>query len=181
MTPPLNLEATHRLGPRAFMIFWTHRAHWPFLALLALGVAWFFEGRVQFLAAYHFQALFVFEIVFAIVFGLFALATMRAFFEYRGYAYRFENEFFRLSKGYIARQEIGVVYHQIQTVTLRHNFLDRSMGITHLVIVMTGGRENPSEVILPAIDHKKARQVQEELLRQARIRSGFAAPAHTQE
>lgn len=180
----LNLEATHRLGPRAFFLFWSRRARWTLLALLCVIVAWVFREKMPFVAAYHVQAEIVFQIVFAVTGALFLMTSLRAFFEYRSYEYRFEREFFRLTRGYIARQEIGVVYHQIQTVTLNHNFFDRMTGISHLVIVMTGTHDAPSEVVLPALDRRKARQVQEELLRQARIRSGLqqsAAPLNEAE
>jgi membrane protein YdbS with pleckstrin-like domain len=166
MQPTLDLEATHRLGSRAFLLFWTRRTRWSVLFLFVLAGIWLSKvvlpGRT-------------FQIIAGLALLWFIAASFRAYFEYKSYAYRFEREFFKLIRGYLARQEIGVVYHQIQTVSLRHGFWDRTMGISHLVIIMTGNRDEPSEVILPALDRRKARLVQEELLRQARIRSGFGA------
>ena len=96
----------------------------------------------------------------------------RAYFEYRGYAYRFDREFFLIMRGYLSRQEIGVVYHQIQTVILRHALMDRMVGVSNLIIVMNGANEyRPAEVVLPALEKKKARLVQQEILRRARIRA----------
>lgn len=166
----MDFTATHRLGARAFVIFFIRHVKWPVLGMAIALVAWFWHKTLP--APYFSYLDYAVKVAFIVAAGLFVLKALRAYFEYQGYAYRFDNEFFHLSRGYIARQEIGVVYHQIQTVILRHGAIDRVVGVSHLVIVMNGtNRYQPAEVILPALEREKARQVQRELLRLARIHS----------
>ncbi len=164
----MDFTVKHRLGMRAFLLFMTRHVRWPLLLLILVGAARVF-GRSRFPKAYTSTVLYGFEIALAVLTVIFLYTFLRAFVEYRSYEYHFEREFFHIARGYLAREERGVVYHQIQTVTLRHGVMDRAIGVRHLVIIMNGSQYQPSEVILPALDHNKALLVQRELLRQARV------------
>ena len=169
-------RTTHRLGSRAFMLFLRQHTQLYVLAAVLLGAAWWAQRwlpeQYRLYSGYGLKVLLL-AAAAAIVFKAF-----KAFFEYRGYAYRFEEEFFHITRGYIRRDEIGVVYHQIQTVTLHHGIVDRFLGVSYLTIVMNGNQSRPSEVVLPALETSKARWVRQELLRQARLRSAYSpAPA----
>lgn len=166
----MDFSLTHRLGGRAFTIFLFRHSKWAVLSLLILALAWYWHSSLN--APYFWYADNAIKGLGILALAYLAFKIMRAYFEYKGYAYRFDEEFFHLTRGYIIRQEIGVVYHQIQTVVLRHDMMDRLAGVSHLVIVLNGvagGRQ--AEVILPALEFKKAQLVQRELLRQARIRA----------
>ena len=65
---------------------------------------------------------------------------LRSYFDYRGYSFRFDNEFFYVTRGYFTKNEMGIVYHQIQHVTVRRGILDRAVGVAHLIIVMNQAR-----------------------------------------
>lgn len=174
---PIDLAATHRLGGRAFLLFLFRHIGWPVFFLVVLGSARAFEDRVP--GAYFLYADYAIKIALLIAAAFFAFRSIKAYLEYRSYAYRFDEEFFHLSRGYFKRQEIGVVYHQIQTVTIRRGVNDRLMGVSHLIIVMNGNQHQPAEVLLPALEYEKAKLVQRELLRKARMHAsrGSAAPA----
>jgi uncharacterized membrane protein YdbT with pleckstrin-like domain len=163
----MDFTVTHRLGTRAFLLFMVRHVKWAFLLLVALGALWFF-GRPHVSGTYSVYSDYGLKLTLLIVGIIFLFTLLRAFVEYRSYEYHFEREFFHIARGYLAREERGVVYHQIQTVTLRHGVTDRLIGVRHLVIIMNGSQYQPSEVILPALDHRKALLVQRELLKQAR-------------
>lgn len=170
----MEKQVTHRLGFRAFSFFFWRQVRWLVLVAVLVGAGWWAAGRLPpFYAPF---ARYGLQAASLLVLALAVFKIVRAYFEYRGYGYRFEEEFFHITRGYITRHEIGVVYHQIQTVTLRHGFLDRLAGVSHLTIIMNGSQRQPAEVVLPALESKKARLVQQELLRQARLR-GMHVPA----
>lgn len=172
----LDTVRTHRLGIRAFILFLSRQIRIPLIGLVFLGGLWFYRNL-----AFENQVAtrdYVLKASLLLVSTLLLYRLIRAFFEYRGYAYRFDDEFLHITRGYINRQEIGVVYHQIQTVTIKHDVVDRVLGVGHLVIIMNGqGGYRPSEVILPALDHRKAQLVQKEILRKARIQGPRYAPS----
>ncbi len=176
----MDLTATHRLGTRAFLLFLYRHVKWAALALIIAAAGWFWHLGLQ--APYFTPVDYVLKAILILAGALFLLRILRAFFEYKGYAYRFDREFFHLTRGYITRQEIGVVYHQIQTVVIRRGVMDRMVGVSHLIIVLNNSSQNqPAEVVLPALEHAIAETVQKELLRQARIHAPrpFAAEEET--
>jgi len=116
---------------------------------------------------------FWFELVFFVWAGWAVFILFRSYFEYRGYSYRFDDEYFHVTKGYITRNETGVVYHQIQHVTIERGIFDRMIGVSNLIIVMnlTGNNPSASHIVLPALNKNKAKLVHRELLRKANRQS----------
>lgn len=114
--------------------------------------------------------------------GLMAFIVLRSFIEYRSHSFRFDNEFFHVMRGYFLKDEIGVVYHQIQHVNLKSGVFDRMVGVRHLVIVMNSASSESAKniITLPALDRNKAALVQRELLRKAH-HSGRRAPQDSEE
>ena len=163
----MDLAGTHRLGTRAFLLFLSRHLKWPIIFLVVLLALWTQKDRVPLeyrdWSDYGISFLFLVWVAFAVFF------LLRSFFEYRGYSFRFDDEFFNVTRGYFVKHEMGIVYHQIQHVTVRRGILDRAVGVGHLIIVTNvgSGSATLSEIVLPALDKKKARIVQRELLRKA--------------
>lgn len=171
----LDTIRTHRLGVRAFLLFLSRQIRLPLAGVIFFGVLWYYRNLA--FGNYAYNRDYILQGALVLVGGLLIFKMVRAFMEYRGYAYRFDEEFFHITRGYINRQEIGVVYHQIQTVTIKHDILDRVLGVGHLVIILNGqGGSRQPEVVLPALDHNKAQLVQKEILRKARMHAPRYAP-----
>ncbi len=172
----MDFSETHRLGTRAFLLFLSRRLTWPVILAAILAGLWTQKNRVPF--AYHEWTDYGLSILSIAWLGLFVFILLRSFFEYRGYSFRFDEEFFNVTRGYFVKHEMGIVYHQIQHVTVKCGILDRLMGVGHLIIMtsMGGGNSAPSEIILPALDKKKAQFVRGELLRKAN-RNPIRGPA----
>jgi uncharacterized membrane protein YdbT with pleckstrin-like domain len=112
---------------------------------------------------------FWFEVICLAWVGFMIFILFSSYFEYRGYSYRFDDEYFHVTNGYITKNETGVVYHQIQHVTIKRGIFDRLIGVSNLIIVMnlTGGNPSTSHIVLPALNKNKAKLVHRELLRKA--------------
>ena len=167
---PLELDtsATHRLGTRAFLLIMAMKSRLVVFTGALLLIWWLFGDKVI-PKAYVIYVDYAFLIALLAWVGLFVFMFLYAFFEYRSQRYRFDDEFFHISRGYFRKSEVGVVYHQIQTITLERSLPARFVGTAHLLIVMTGDMgENQEQAHLAAIDVHKARLIQKELLRRAR-------------
>ena len=172
----MELAGTHRLGTRAFFFFLSRRLKWVLIFLIALIVLWTQKDR--FPVEYHDWSDYGFSVLLYIWIGFFVFILIRSFFEYRGYSFEFDEEFFRVNRGYFLKHEMGIVYHQIQYVTVKRSLFDRSVGVGHLIIVTNvGGSSGLSEIVLPALDKTKARLVQRELLRKAHLNLVRKSPA----
>ena len=168
----MNLAETHRLGTRAFLLFLSRRLKWPAIFAVVLVALWTQKSRVPF--EYHDWTDYGLNILALVWIGLLVFVFLRSFFEYRGYSFRFDEEFFNVTRGYFVKHEMGIVYQQIQYVTVKCGIFDRAIGVGHLIIMTGtgGGNSAPSEIVLPALDKNKAQFVRRELLRKAHVHSG---------
>lgn len=163
----LDTDRTHRLGFRAFLLFLGWSA--LLVVLLAAGTAawWWYGARLvpaRYVTYYDYSVKLL-----ALVVAVFALYRLvGSYLAYRSHAYRFDDEFFHVTRGYVSQQEVGVVYHQIQTVTVQRPLGARLVGVAHLAIVTNSGSGATYAAHLFGLDRAKARLVQRELLARAK-------------
>jgi membrane protein YdbS with pleckstrin-like domain len=158
----------HSLGHRAFLRFFFKRIKILLITLIVVSAAWYAERWVP--DAYMPLADYAMWMLILLAVVCFAVVFFYAYLEYRYYTYSFTDEAFIMTYGYVVRNEVAAVYHQIQNVNIRRGVLDRFMGVSEIVIFMTGSdRESRrNQISLPAIGKTKARVVQQELLQRAR-------------
>ena len=163
----MDFSKAQRLGGKAFLFFLSKRSKLPVLLLAVIIVWWTQQDRLS--PQYLYLSNYALKLAILLWVAFTAFKLLRTYFEYRGYEYRFDDEFFQITRGYITKQEIGVVYHQIQNVTLRRGMMDRISGVSHLIIMMAGHPDQrQAQVVLPALNKEIARLIQKELLREAR-------------
>lgn len=162
----LDTDRTHHLGGRAFFLFLGSRLFWMIASGLAIVAYWWYVARI---VPLRYMPYFDYSVrLFAVILMAYVMFTvMRAFLEYYSHRYRFEDEFFHVFRGYINQDEVTVVYHQIQTVTVQRPLLARLFGVAHLQIIMGSGGEGDS-AHLRGLDAGKARLVQRELVARAK-------------
>lgn len=161
---PLDFTQSHRLGKRAFMIFLSGRLKLVLFLFLVVVLVWYEQGQLP----VDYADLILKSCILLFVFVL-VLRVVRTTFEYLGHSYKFDDEFFQVTEGYITRNEIAMAYHQIQNVNIKRSIMDRSMGVSQLVVVMSGtNTKGEVDVILPALDRHIARMIQKEIMRRSR-------------
>jgi len=158
----------HSLGFRAFVLFFVRRSKLLSIFIAISVVLWYAERFMS-------PSYFLWGQYAANLFGVFTLAffvmvLLRVTLEYRFYTYTFTNDAFVMTQGYIVRNEVATLYHQIQNVNIKRSPVDRMVGVSQIVILMSGSaREHEaSHIILPALSKKKAAYVQKEILARAR-------------
>ncbi len=167
----LDTERTHRLGARAFFVFLGWGIFAGIALLLGLGAIWWY-GAVYVPREYVVYFVYALQLAALCVAGFVVFRLAIAFFAYYAHAYRFDDEYFLIIRGYLDRHETGVVYHQIQTVTVQRPVSARLFGVAHLTIVTSGGSAETRQVQLPSIAMRKARLIQKELLARAKHGQG---------
>lgn len=166
----------HSLGHRAFLRFFFKKMKWPIYFLLITLVAWYSQQWVpeEYLpwGAYFLELLVVFTA------AVFVATLLFAFLEYRVYTYTFTEEAFIMTMGLAMRTEVAALYHQIQNVNINRSPLDRMMGVSQIIIIMTGTGHvsEHNKIVLPAVGQRKAKAVQKELLIRARKHVPQAQP-----
>jgi len=157
----------HRLGHRAFTLFLFRRIKF-FVFLAALSIAaWYSERWLP--SEYASWGLYAVEILGVLCVAYFILIFIETYLEYRYYTYLFTDEAFMTTSGYMMRTEMAALYHQIQNVNIMRSPLDRMIGVSRIVIYMTGDKSVPqNQLILPGVGKTKAKHVQKELLIRAR-------------
>lgn len=163
-----DVNKKHSLGHRAFLLFLSHRLGIILIpAALTFG-AWWAERWIP--PDYVLWGYYTTEFLFMVSLTLFFMVVLRTYLEYRYYTYLFTEDAFIMTYGYLMRNEIATLYHQIQNVNIQRSILDRMIGVSQIIISMAGSdRETKrNQVVLPAVGLRKARLVQAELLRRAR-------------
>lgn len=167
----LETHRTHTLGHRAFFLFLSRRIKFAIFLFVLAGAVWYSERLMSpenlIWVHYAFQVLLLISIAYLV------MLLLRTYLEYRYYTYTFTDEAFVVTSGYITRREIAALYHQIQNVNIERGPLDRMIGVSGIVIFLTGAQHDVphAKITLPAIGKTKAKLVQKELLIRARRHS----------
>lgn len=158
----------HSLGKRAFLLFLSKRAKLAIFFFVLTAAAWYSERWVPPyytpFVDYGVQILALFSVLY------FLAMLLWTWLEYHYYTYTFTEEAFVMTYGYIMRNELAALYHQIQNVNIQRSPLDRLAGVSQIVILMNGAQHDVAhnKIVLPAVGKTKAKLVQKELLVRAR-------------
>jgi uncharacterized membrane protein YdbT with pleckstrin-like domain len=166
--PTLQTDKKHKLGSRAFFIFLFARIKFAVFLFIVAFAVWY---SVRWLPLEDmFWGDYAAKLCLMIAISWFAYIFIRTYLEYRYYTYFFSEDAFIMTYGYMVRNEMATLYHHIQNVNIERSLLDRMIGVSKIMIMMTGSDRDTqrNQIVLPAIGRRKARLVQTELLRRAR-------------
>jgi membrane protein YdbS with pleckstrin-like domain len=162
----------HSLGHRAFFIFFAKRLKGVIFLAILTGVAWYAERWLP--QSYLYWADRAVIIIGAVSAAYLLIALFETWLEYHYYTYTFTEEAFLMTYGYLVRNEVAALYHQIQNVSIQRTIGDRLVGVSRIIIFLTGSERESghTKIILPGVGGKKAKLVQKELLVRARKMAG---------
>ena len=164
----------HSLGRRAYFLFLSKRIKLAIFFFALTAAVWFGERWLS--PEYVPWGDYASKILLLLSGTYFFLILVWTYLEYHYFTYMFTEEAFVMTSGYMMRDEITALYHQIQNVNIHRTPSDRLVGVSQIVIYMAGSDRGTSHnhIILPALGKKKAKMVQGELLKRAR---GHVRPA----
>ena len=164
----------HTLGHRAFLLFLSRRVKFVIFLFALTVAAWYSERWLSGIPQVAFWVDYAVGILALLSVAYFLLILFYTYLEYRFYTYLFTPEAFVVHQGYILRNEVATLYHQIQNVNIQRGPLDRLVGMSTVIILLSGIQHDPahSKIILPGLGRTKAKLVQKELLVRARQHVG---------
>ena len=163
----------HSLGQRAFYIFFAKRLKGVIFFIVLTGAAWYAERWVP--SSYLTWADPTVFIIGAVSVAYILYALFQTWLEYHYYTYTFTEEAFLMTYGVMVRMEVAALYHQIQNVSIQRTVGDRMVGVSQVIIFLTGSEHasGNTKIVLPGVGQKKAKLVQKELLVRARKMAGM--------
>ncbi|HVO28419.1 MAG TPA: PH domain-containing protein [Candidatus Paceibacterota bacterium] len=166
--PRIENDKKHSLGHRAFLVFLARRIKFALFLFALTLAAWYAQQWIPAVDADW--GAYAERVLLAVSIAYFVFVFMETYLEYRYYTYLFTEEAFIMTYGYVVRNEIATLYHHIQNVNIERSVIDRMIGVSKIIILMTGSDRDTrrNQIVLPAIGRKKAKLVQTELLRRAR-------------
>ena len=173
----LENHKKHSLGHRAFILFLSRRIKFVIFLFALTAFAWYAERWVPF--EYLYLSDYGLKILALLAGAYLFMILFYTYMEYRFYTYMFTEEAFIMTQGYVVRNELAALYHQIQNVNIQRGPLDRITGVSQIVIFMTGTEKDAAhnKIVLPGVGKTKAKLVQKELLHRARGHIQGYAPA----
>lgn len=157
----------HRLGHRAFTLFFLRKTKFLIFFVALSAAASYAERWMP--PVYAPWGDYAVKMLGLLCVAYFVLLFTETYLEYRYFTYLFTDEAFMMTSGYLMRTEMAALYHQIQNVNILRSPLDRLIGVSRIVIYMTGDRAAPqNQIVLPGVGKTKAKYVQKELLTRAR-------------
>lgn len=169
-------DRKHSLGHRAFFLFLLKRIKFALFLFVLLGAAWYSERWIP--QEHILWGNYVVNFLLLTSAAYFLMILIITYLEYRYYTYIFTEEAFLMTYGYIMRSEVVALYHQIQNVNIERRPLDRLIGVSQIIIHMSGSEKDTShnKIVLLAVGKKRAKLVQKELLVRARKHVAHAHP-----
>ena len=173
----LETRRRHSLGKRAFLLFLSKRIKFVIFLFALAAAAWYSEQWAP--AAYAPYVDYGVNLFGLLAMLYFLAILLWTWLEYHYYTYMFTDEAFVMTYGYVVRNELAALYHQIQNVNIERHPFDRMIGVSRVIIYMTGAERDGAhnKIVLPAVGRRKAKLVQKELLMRARRHAAGTAAA----
>jgi uncharacterized membrane protein YdbT with pleckstrin-like domain len=80
----------------------------------------------------------------------------------------------KISRGLIAEEEIGIPFRRIKEVNFVRSLTDQMLGVSNVVLIVLGEDDGgplsqESKIILPSLDVRIAKQIQDIILNKAEV------------
>lgn len=178
--PPLEttIQRYYPLGNKTLLMLIIHRSAFVFVLLIVLIVGLF--GLQYVPAEYIDLALYIFigYLMMLVVFSL--IGVFLGWLEYSRYEIVLGDKNLKMQRGLISVEQVGIPYRYIQDIKVERSLLDQIIGVSELMVTTAGIEQqeihpgkgaggNIHRIILPAIENRIARQIQEIVLNRAQI------------
>lgn len=164
----MDAHKKYSLGHRAFLLFLSRRIKFAIFLFALTGALWYGERWAP--PSYFIWTDYAVKVLALLCAAYLFLVIFQSYLEYRYYTYIFTDEAFIVTSGYVERNEVAALYHQIQNVNISRGIMDRFAGVSQIFIVMTGAEREGghNKIVLPAVGKGRAKAIQKELLVRAR-------------
>ena len=164
----MDNDKKHSLGRRAFFLFFSRRLKGILISCVVVAGLWYAERWTPQEYLPWMQEIVLVALAVVAAYAMFVI--FQTWLEYHYYTYTFTDEAFIMTYGVVVRNEVAALYHQIQNVSIQRGVGDRFLGVSQIIIFLTGAERESghTKIVLPAVGRKKAKLVQRELLVRAK-------------
>jgi uncharacterized membrane protein YdbT with pleckstrin-like domain len=101
-------------------------------------------------------------------------ALLLGWLEYIHYKIALSADNIKISRGLIAEEEIGIPFRRIKEVNFVRSLTDQMLGVSNVVLIVLGEDDGgplsqESKIILPSLDVRIAKQIQDIILNKAEV------------
>lgn len=173
-----TIQRYYPLGNRTLVMLIIKRCFFVFFLVIILFLGLF--GLQYVSAEYVNVAIYVFIGYLMVSLLLSVGGIFLGWLEYWRYEIVLGDKNLKMQRGLISVEQVGIPYRYIQDIKIERSLLDQIIGVSELMVTISGSEQqeiHPGEgtsgnihrIILPAIENKIARQIQEIVLNRAQI------------
>ncbi len=173
-----NIQRYYPLGKKTLIMLVIRRSFFVIILLIILIIGLFYLPYVS--VEYIDVALYLFLGYFVILIFLSVLSFFLGWLEYSRYEIVLGQKNLKLQRGLISVEQVGIPYRYIQDIKFERSLLSQIIGVSDVIITMSGTEQqeiHPGEkvagdihkIILPAVEYKIAKQIQEIILNKAQV------------
>ncbi|HTW97092.1 MAG TPA: PH domain-containing protein [Candidatus Methylomirabilis sp.] len=157
--------AYRRLGGKTLLVFILRRSPVLIFLLVLLAMLLFSAPlvpvRYGFYLGWAALALLLMAVIWAV--AIFALAWL----QYTHYGILLDEESFKVTRGLISEEQIGVPLARIKEASIKRGVWEQLFGVSRLILTILGEYDKEENIVLPALDKKIAATIQDFILRKA--------------
>ncbi|MFA5742468.1 MAG: PH domain-containing protein [Candidatus Paceibacterota bacterium] len=167
-----SIKGYQRFGRRTLVMLILGKSSPAILALLILIVLFAMPGL--FPENYTMVSSIALPIVAFVCIFISLLVSAGGWLEYRNYAIFFDENNFKIRRGALNVEEIGVPYRHVKEVVVKRSIIDQLAGVSNVIIsIVQDDDDRPvakkEEIVLFSIDQAAAVQIQDAILRKTEI------------
>ena len=173
-----TIQRYYPLGNKNLIALVIKRCFFAVILIIVLIIGLFLLQYVS--TEYINIALYVFIGYLMILVVLSLIGIFLGWLEYWRYEIILGDKNFKMQRGLISVEQVGIPYRYIQDIKIERSLLDQILGVSELMVPTSGleqqeihpgevSGKNNHRIILPAIESKIARQIQEIVLNRAQI------------
>ncbi|MBM3206303.1 MAG: hypothetical protein FJZ43_01645 [Candidatus Staskawiczbacteria bacterium] len=173
-----NIKRYYPLGKKTLAMLVLRRSFFVIFMLIFLFVGLFYLQYVS--SEYTNLALYLFFGYFVILLFFSLISFFLGWLEYTRYEIVLGDKNLKMQRGLIAVEQVGIPYRYIQDIKIERSLIAQIIGVSDVMVTISGseqqeihpGEKHPSDIhkiILPALEEKIAKQIQEIILNRAQV------------
>ena len=173
-----DIKRYYPLGNKTLTMLIMRRCFFVFFMAVILVIGLFY---LQFIAVEYIEtALYIFFGYLMILIFLSVGAFFLGWLEYSRYEITLGDKNLKMQRGLITVEQVGIPYRHIQDIKIERSLLAQIIGVSDVMVSLSGAEQqeiHPGEkyagdihkIILPAIEDRIAKQIQEIILNKAQV------------
>ncbi|MFA5249127.1 MAG: PH domain-containing protein [Candidatus Paceibacterota bacterium] len=169
-----NQQQYQHLGRKTFFLFVMKRSYLAFFSLAAAIALATIPGAFP----SEYGKYLLMAVPFATAFFVFVclITFLAGWLEYNNYGVLVSEDSFKIKRGMVRTEEIGIPYRYIKQVKINRNLTNQMMGLSDITICVMGDNDDAqfmtsdqSEIVITWVDKDLAVEIQDNILKKSEV------------